>query len=72
MAPTKAGVVMTPVNWRLAPAEARYIIEDSEARLLFVGPEFIDAVAAYTPHARTPDCHRHGDGLSRPVVPRVA
>jgi long-chain acyl-CoA synthetase len=51
---TKAGVVMTPVNWRLTPAEARHIIEDSEARLLFVGPEFIDAVAAYTPHARTP------------------
>ena len=50
----KAGVVMTPVNWRLAPAEARYIIEDSEARLLFVGPEFIDAVAAYTPHGARP------------------
>ena len=38
---------MTPVNWRLAPREARYIINDSEAKLLFVGPEFIDAVEAY-------------------------
>jgi acyl-CoA synthetase (AMP-forming)/AMP-acid ligase II len=46
-------VVMTPVNWRLAPAEARYIIEDSEAQLLFVGPEFIETVAAYTPQDRT-------------------
>ncbi|MGH8175060.1 MAG: fatty acid--CoA ligase [Steroidobacter sp.] len=50
---TKAGVVMTPVNWRLTPAEAQYIINDSEARLLFVGPEFIDTVAAYAPPGRT-------------------
>ena len=51
----KAGVVMTPVNWRLAPAEAQYIISDSEARLVFVGPEFIDKVGDYIPMARAQD-----------------
>ena len=40
----KAGAVMTPVNWRLAPREFAYIINDSEAKVLFVGPEFIAAV----------------------------
>lgn len=51
----KAGVVMTPVNWRLAPAEAQYIIDDCEARLLFVGPEFIERVAMYAPTSRACD-----------------
>src|SRR5262245_63377641 len=37
----KAGAVMTPVNWRLAPREFAYIINDSESKVLFVGPEFV-------------------------------
>jgi long-chain acyl-CoA synthetase len=51
----RAGVVMTPVNWRLAPAEAQYIIEDCDARMLFVGAEFVDRVAAYAPVRRVAD-----------------
>jgi acyl-CoA synthetase (AMP-forming)/AMP-acid ligase II len=39
----KIGAVMTPIGWRLAPPEAAYIIEDSEAPFLFVGPEVIGA-----------------------------
>jgi acyl-CoA synthetase (AMP-forming)/AMP-acid ligase II len=35
----RAGVVLTPLNWRLAPAEAQIIAEDSHARLLIAGPE---------------------------------
>ncbi len=38
---TKMGAVMTPIGWRLAPPEAAYIIADSEAPLVFVGPEVI-------------------------------
>ncbi|HEY0330490.1 MAG TPA: fatty acid--CoA ligase [Rhodopseudomonas sp.] len=37
----KADVVMAPVNWRLAPPEIAYIVNDCEAVALFVGPEFI-------------------------------
>jgi acyl-CoA synthetase (AMP-forming)/AMP-acid ligase II len=48
----KAGVVMVPVNWRLAPPEALYIINDSNAKLLFVGPEFLATVDAYAPQPK--------------------
>jgi fatty-acyl-CoA synthase len=37
----KAGVVMTPINWRLAGPEVAFIIEDCKAPVLFVGPEFV-------------------------------
>ena len=45
----KAGVVPVPVNWRLAPPEIVYILNDSAARLLVVGPEFIDVVDRLRP-----------------------
>jgi long-chain acyl-CoA synthetase len=51
----KAGVVMAPVNWRLAPREVQYIVDDSEAKLLFVGPEFLGAVANHVPQGRRCD-----------------
>lgn len=38
----KMGAVMTPIGWRLAPPEVAYILEDSEAPLLFAGPEVLD------------------------------
>ena len=40
----KAGAVMTPVNWRLAPREFAYIIDDCEAKVLFVGAELVGAI----------------------------
>ena len=36
----KVGAVMAPVNWRLAPPEVSYIVNDCQARILFIGPEF--------------------------------
>ncbi|WP_304176413.1 fatty acid--CoA ligase [Phenylobacterium aquaticum] len=41
----KIGAVMTPINWRLAPPEVAYILADSGAEALFVGPEFDELVA---------------------------
>jgi acyl-CoA synthetase (AMP-forming)/AMP-acid ligase II len=38
----KAGVVMAPVGWRLAPPEAAYIVGDTGAKLLFVGSELVE------------------------------
>ncbi|MBV9564557.1 MAG: fatty acid--CoA ligase [Bradyrhizobium sp.] len=40
----KAGVVMAPVNWRLAGPEIAFIVEDCKAPVLFVGPELITQV----------------------------
>ena len=42
----KANTVMCAVNWRLAPPEVEYIINDAEAELLFVGERFYDIVEA--------------------------
>jgi fatty-acyl-CoA synthase len=38
----KAGVVLTPVNWRLAVPEVVYIVNDCQALLLFVGHGYVD------------------------------
>ncbi len=45
----KIGAVMTPVNWRLAGPEVSYILDNCEARVVFVGEGFgevIDRVRA--------------------------
>ena len=41
---TKANAVLVSVNWRLAPPEIAYIVNDAEAEILFVGEEFFPAV----------------------------
>lgn len=44
MGAMKAGVVIAPVNWRLAGPEVAFIVADCKAPVLFVGPEFITQV----------------------------
>lgn len=44
MGAMKAGVVMAPVNWRLAGPEVAFIVADCKAPVLFAGPEFITQV----------------------------
>ncbi len=39
------GRVLVPVNFRLSPAEVRYIVEQSGARMLLVDPELDEALA---------------------------
>src|SRR4051812_23140120 len=41
MGAMKAGMVMAPVNWRLAGPEVAFIVSDCKAPGLFAGPEFI-------------------------------
>lgn len=36
----KAGVVVSYLSWRLAPAEVQAILADAEPRVLFLGPDF--------------------------------
>jgi acyl-CoA synthetase (AMP-forming)/AMP-acid ligase II len=45
MGAAKAGAVMVPIGWRLAPAEMAFIAHNAEAKLLFVGPDCAAAVA---------------------------
>jgi acyl-CoA synthetase (AMP-forming)/AMP-acid ligase II len=42
VAAAKLGAVMTPVNWRLAPPEVTYILNDSQAKILFIGKGFAE------------------------------
>ncbi len=49
------GTVNTVVNFRLAPAEVAYVINDAEAELLFAGPEFapvVEGLAGKLPSVR--------------------
>jgi acyl-CoA synthetase (AMP-forming)/AMP-acid ligase II len=43
---SRVGVVPVPLNYRSAPPEWRYIVEDAGARLLLVGQSFLGAVDA--------------------------
>ena len=36
----RAGIVMVPVGWRLAEPEAAFIIDNAEAKVLFLGDGF--------------------------------
>ena len=38
----KAGLVLIPVNWRLAPAEVDYVIANGGPRMLLADPAFLD------------------------------
>src|SRR5579864_201512 len=42
----KANAVLVPVNWRLAPPEVAFVINDCGAEVLFVGADFVDTIAA--------------------------
>src|SRR5262245_30043029 len=46
LAASKAGVVIVPLNYRLAPPEWRYILNDSGARLLVAAGEYPQALEA--------------------------
>ena len=41
---SKAGVVPVPLNYRLAPPELGYIVNDARAKLLLVAADFVEAV----------------------------
>jgi fatty-acyl-CoA synthase len=45
----KAKAVMAPVNWRLAAPEIAVIVEDCQAPILFVGPEFVEQARGLQP-----------------------
>src|SRR5437016_2167076 len=45
-AASRAGVVAVPLNFRLTPAQWRFIVDDARARLFLVAAEYLDAVDA--------------------------
>jgi long-chain acyl-CoA synthetase len=49
----KANAVSVGINWRLAPPEVAYIVNDSQAEVMFVGPDFYGLVAQIAPELST-------------------
>jgi acyl-CoA synthetase (AMP-forming)/AMP-acid ligase II len=49
----KANAVLVPVNFRLAPPEIAYVVNDAQAELLFVGADFHPAVAKIAHELKT-------------------
>ncbi len=46
LAAQKVGAVCMPVNWRLAPPEVKFIVDNGEAKLLVVDAEFLPVVGS--------------------------
>ena len=42
--------VSVDVNWRLAPPEVEYIVNDAEAKVFVVGPDFVPVLEAIRPN----------------------
>jgi acyl-CoA synthetase (AMP-forming)/AMP-acid ligase II len=49
----KSNTVLVAVNWRLAPAEVAYVINDSQSTLLFVGDDFKETVRGISGELKT-------------------
>ena len=52
VAAMKIGAVMTPVNWRLAPPEVAYIVNDCRAKAMVVGEGFGAMLAQVRPELK--------------------
>jgi long-chain acyl-CoA synthetase len=50
---SKANIVNVAVNWRLTPAEMAYIINDAQARVLVIGPDFTGHLDDLEPALKT-------------------
>jgi long-chain acyl-CoA synthetase len=46
MAASMAGLVLVPLNFRLAQPEIDFIVQDAEAKLIFAGAEFLETARA--------------------------
>ncbi len=42
----KAGMTLVPVNWRLAPEEMKYVIDNSDSCAVVVGEEFLEKLVS--------------------------
>jgi acyl-CoA synthetase (AMP-forming)/AMP-acid ligase II len=49
----KVDVVLVPVNFRLAPPEVAFVVEDAGAELLFVGADFYPLVEKVAPELKS-------------------
>jgi len=53
MAASRTGIVLVPLNFRLALPEIEFILQDSGARILFAGSQFVDSARAVQAGSKT-------------------
>ena len=63
-----AGASTVPVNFHLTADEAAYILEDSDSRVAFVGPETAERGVAAGRGSHAHACRTHAGGC-RPTLP---
>jgi hypothetical protein len=72
LACAQTGCANAVVNFRLAPPEIAYVINDAKARLLFVGPDFAGVAAQLRPQLPTVERVIHIGGANDEVEPWLA
>ena len=72
LACAQIGTANAVVNFRLAPPEIVYVINDARARLLFAGPEFAGAVAQLKPQLPGVEIVIHVGGANDEYEPWLA
>ena len=48
-ATAKTGLIVNPINWRLVGKEIRYIVDNADSKVFFVGEPFIEGVNSIKP-----------------------
>jgi acyl-CoA synthetase (AMP-forming)/AMP-acid ligase II len=52
-AAAKTGIVAVPINWRIAPDDIEYVIDNSDAKAIVVGEKFLETVDGFRQKLRT-------------------
>lgn len=67
----RAGIVMVPIGWRLAPAEWNYILNDTQAKILFTGVGF-DSVGEALENHNTASIRIVDESAARSMIESAA
>ncbi|MCP4188901.1 MAG: long-chain fatty acid--CoA ligase [Gammaproteobacteria bacterium] len=61
LACARSGVIFLPLNWRLAPAEHCFILDDCSPKAFFVGAEFTSQVESHRDQIKCPNLVSYGE-----------
>ena len=64
-AAAKTGMIYVPLNFRLAPPEMKFVLNDAEVQVLFVGDDFKEAVAQIADQVSCDQVVNLGDDYER-------
>ncbi|NIJ39434.1 fatty-acyl-CoA synthase [Sphingopyxis panaciterrae] len=67
----RAGIVMAPIGWRLSPAEWAFIVNDTQAKIVFAGPGF-EAAAEHLAGKLRHEARIVGAGEARAMIDGAA